>query len=85
MKKKNLSAKLSLNKKIIAPLTDIASGTLLGGSATCASMTGGCPTTNPTYDPTCTLGVCWVRHTDGCPTTSNMCPTSPEVNCTVVK
>ena len=85
MKKKNLTAKLSLKKKIIAPLTDIASRKIQGGSATCASMTGGCPTTNPTYAANCTLGNCWVRNTDGCPTTSNMCPTSPEVNCTVVK
>ncbi|WP_118972338.1 hypothetical protein [Taibaiella koreensis] len=85
MKKINRSAKLHLKKKIITSLAGDSAGHIMGGSATCQSIAVGCPTTSPTFQLQCTLGVCFVKNTDGCPTTSNMCPTSPEVHCTIAE
>ncbi|WP_118951416.1 class I lanthipeptide [Taibaiella helva] len=85
MKKKNLSAKLHLKKKIITSLVADSAGNIKGGSATCESIAVGCATTSPTFQPQCTLGICFIKNTDGCPTTSNMCPTSPEVHCTIAE
>lgn len=78
MKKKTLATKLCLKKKIITSLDRIYGGSPGPTAASCI-----CPPR--TYAPGCTLGICFVRNTDGCPTTSNMCPTSPEVNCTIAQ
>lgn len=88
MKKKTARISLTLGKKRIMPLNKEANSHIAGGAQQTLSCLETCFNTCYQCSPTtaqpgsCPNTNCLGKHTENCPTTSNMCPTSPEVNCT---